>query len=567
MTRPPQKVIDAIESPVTQVTRRAEIYESDGETLWDDAGTESRLLDGNVTVDGNRDERRQLDITLDNRDGALVHEPDSFWYDKVIKTFRGVNFTPPATPPRILVIEDQSGSQRIKPKLRNLGFYDVTFKTTATSLNDLMGYDIIVSDQRFGATGKTSLLGAAFDAGLCVMTIGNDSNAGNVPRIIGNSMSVPTITAYGMVPMTGDNPLQGGWTSENQGADSGQAITVLAAGVQGVATWTYSSTLTYTAAILEDPISRAKWFHFQPVDWNSQGLILMQNALNWMWDYKTDVEWEIQTGEFCIDRIDEANFPNRLKVTGRDYAKRMMLSKFERATMFHAGTDIEDLIQDIAANAGIFKLRLPKLNLVLPDDATFPSGTTRWKACQDIAESVGLEIFFDAFGYLVLRLFLDPTLGPLAMNFLTGESGNLASYQKSSNDSMIANHVTVTGDEALLVWAESLNTEPSSPTRIAKIGDRLKEIKNPLIKTNFAAQQLADSWLKIAALEEYNLDFSSFVYPWLEASEIISFTDPAKDPGDFPTRFLLSNFTIPMGLGAMPANGRRITLVGQEYSA
>lgn len=92
---PPSGAVSAINSGLTIWTRRAEIYESDGTTLWTppNGSTTSRLIGGNVNVDYTRDERRTLDITLDNTDGMLESDGgEGFWYNKIIKVYRGVTY-------------------------------------------------------------------------------------------------------------------------------------------------------------------------------------------------------------------------------------------------------------------------------------------------------------------------------------------------------------------------------------------------------------------------------------------------------------------------------------------
>lgn len=88
---PPPAAQAAIASGISIITRRVEIYESDGLTPWGDG--KSRLVDGAISLDYSRDERRTLDLSLYNGDGAL--EPNDyrgFWYDKIIKTYRGVRY-------------------------------------------------------------------------------------------------------------------------------------------------------------------------------------------------------------------------------------------------------------------------------------------------------------------------------------------------------------------------------------------------------------------------------------------------------------------------------------------
>src|ERR1035437_3764298 len=71
----------------TQVSRRVDVYESDATTIFM-AGIP--IVSGGVTADETRDERRDMDITFDNRDHSLDSSEGGFWYDKVIKPNRGV---------------------------------------------------------------------------------------------------------------------------------------------------------------------------------------------------------------------------------------------------------------------------------------------------------------------------------------------------------------------------------------------------------------------------------------------------------------------------------------------
>lgn len=66
--------------------RRVDIHNADG-SLW--MGDVS-VVSGNISVDYSRDERRTLDLELDDADGLFKSDPQGFWYDKIIKVYRGV---------------------------------------------------------------------------------------------------------------------------------------------------------------------------------------------------------------------------------------------------------------------------------------------------------------------------------------------------------------------------------------------------------------------------------------------------------------------------------------------
>jgi hypothetical protein len=74
----------------TRLDARVEIYEQDGTTRWA-YDKVRRAVEGSISVDYSRDERRTLDLVLDNSDNVLVNAPGYFWYDKVIKVFKRVN--------------------------------------------------------------------------------------------------------------------------------------------------------------------------------------------------------------------------------------------------------------------------------------------------------------------------------------------------------------------------------------------------------------------------------------------------------------------------------------------
>lgn len=277
-----------------------------------------------------------------------------------------------------------------------------------------------------------------------------------------------------------------------------------------------------------------------------------------------DGVYQNQLGEFVIDNIKEKRFPKYLSISGRDYTKKMLVSKFARATNFTAGSSPEELIRDMAANAGIFKVSLPVTGKTISTDQYFDRGVTRWEACKKIANSYNYDLYFDANGYLVMAPFVDPSTSPTVFTFKTGSpDGTIADYDKSSNDSQLYNHVAVTGEGAgqIPVVAEALNTQPDSPTSIDEIGDRLYEFVSSFIYTTEQAQDVADSFLKIHALEQFDINLNSLIIPWLDVNTVIQFIDPDPNPND-PDRFLLSSMSMPLGLGTMTAVGKRITIVG-----
>jgi len=241
-----------------------------------------------------------------------------------------------------------------------------------------------------------------------------------------------------------------------------------------------------------------------------------------------------------------------------------MLSKYVQATQVATGQPLEALITSISGAAGITKRALPATGITVGRTFFFDRGVTRWDAMKEICSAYDYDIYFDATGYLVIEPYSDPSTTAPTVVVYTGEDGVLASFEKSTTDTRIYNSIVVTGESSDAttpnVFATAKNTNPLSPTRIAAIGERVYQYTSSFITTTAQAQAVADSFLAVHALEEFELNFESLMMPWLEVGDIMGFVDPDPQPGD-PTEFLISSISIPIALGPMSAVGKRVTNV------
>src|SRR5512144_2702004 len=90
---PPDDVLNELTSGLIRVIRRVEIYESDAITPWNIDNWNARLVDGSISVDRERDEKRSCDFVLDNTDGLLKNDARTgLWYDKILKAYWGIKF-------------------------------------------------------------------------------------------------------------------------------------------------------------------------------------------------------------------------------------------------------------------------------------------------------------------------------------------------------------------------------------------------------------------------------------------------------------------------------------------
>lgn len=564
------EVLSAIMSGSTNITRRLEIYESDGETLWTPG--EARMITGNVTVDYSRAERRTIDVTLDNKDDLLRHDPNEFWYDKILKAYRGVQYQNTRKTPRIAVLYNQSpGPNYLYNELRRLGFNDLTDKTNATQVADFDGYDIVLAYSHVWAIPSdiAALLESAYNAGFNIFTSGNDNTEVQIP-LIGSNISKTDGAIWSIDPVEWDTPVSTEWESSGSlGTDTGNLPTSATNGTQIVGTYTWSGNLTYPVLIKSNNID-ARWFHFQP-QIPTSGLQtpmrrLWSDAVNWLYGFGDTRHWEVKIGEFLIDSINSDHFPKHIHVTGRDYTKKLLNVGFRTSTTFSMGLSIDNVVQGIALNGGITKFIGGAANVTLQAELSFDREAQRWQAIQDICTANGVEVYFDAEGYLVTRTFRDPVSSPTTVTLKAGaDGGNLANIQKSSSDGELKNVVVVSAEnpdlEGIFYQGVAINDEPNHPARVSRIGERTYFYSSSVLTSNEKCLETAKNFLKVMSLEEFEVNFGSICFPWLEGGDIAEFIDPEPGIGD-PDRYLLSSFSIPLGLGPMTGNMKRVTIVG-----
>ncbi len=287
--------------------------------------------------------------------------------------------------------------------------------------------------------------------------------------------------------------------------------------------------------------------------------------------FDTDLgSWEKCLGHFLADSIASPHFPPTVTINGRDFTKKLINDEFPAATMFQSGTGVAAVIRTIALNAGIYDFNLDDGGAFLTIDSLHEAGTSRWEGCAKICEGYGLDLFFDSNAVLTMHPYADPVSTPTIFTFVTGPRvGNLVSYDKVVNDSRLKNHVVVVGattkSGAIPAWGQAENNEPSSPTRIEKVGRRTDKIDSPYVTTDNEAVALAETYLSVAGLESYEVSLGAVQVPWLDVGNVVNFIDPDPYP-DQPEQFMLTSIDIPWKLGPMTGQAKRVQLVGTGFT-
>jgi hypothetical protein len=573
---PPRYIIDAIEDGVVAITRRMEVYEEDGTTLWYASSEEDpltkRLIDGSITVDYNSAERRKGDLTLLNHDFAFRLNPSGgFYYDKIIKLYRGVEFNPSLIQPKIGLVETDLTGNTLDGALRVISRsgYMVDNISTATGYGDIADYDIVMALNQTTPLNKHLLFKEAHARGKHVFTISIDATNNEIPYYGGGGSFTGN---WGIQPSVNDSPLRNLiTTSGNIVSDTGWHTDTPANG--GIAVAMNSQSPSWIAVIMGLNKVGSYWFQYQMnaavlANQETHNVNFLTGVLKYLaTGGLTSDTWEVQLGEFMIDGVNDQIFPNQVKVNFRDYTKKLLKDKIAQTSTFVAGTPLRTFVRSIAANGGITKFREAIGDEIFPNDITYDRKTDRWKMITDACTAFDYEVFFDNEGYLVVRKFNDPTTAPIYQSFGTGATGNLVSFDRSINDGRIFNIARVYGDpisnDRLPYFGEAINDDPASPTSIMELGRRPWEFEGNYFTSDQQCLDLARSRLKILGLESYDINFSSIYYPWLEVGEIVEILDPHRNSTD-PTRFLMDQITLPIKLGPMSGTGKRVTLVGNS---
>ncbi len=585
---PSASVLASFTAGTATVKRWADIYLADNVTLWK---SNVGMTSGSVSVDATRDERRNLDISLFDADGDLNFGAGGLWYDKIIKPYSGV-VLPSTTEPGYVSLPGIAGNHIsiTRSALGSLTTLEFAVRVSLVSIGvaqKLAGWALGDAELTLDAANKlsvkvTSTTPTVIGGGLASVAV--PLLAVNTKIWLKGKVTVSSAACDYAFSLTDTNDYDSAvWTTIGTtvtGTNAAAAVrltnsTAAIFGTNAVANAGFAGKLHAAS----EYVNNAKTIEINPgavaagastfaaltsqtVTVASSGGTIAQVIAAVTTPGDT---WASPLGEFMIDKINRPRFPHDIKVTGRDFVKKLKLALFASTTSFPVGDNIATTIKTIATNGGIAKFNFAATTKTIGAVVICQRGDDRWTVCKKLAESIGHELFFDAFGYLTLRPFVDPLTAPVIHTFRTGPAvGNLANYERTTQDTFLFNDVIVFGDgpDFPLIFAEATNTNTTSPTRIAMIGTRtMTPIKNQFLTTNADALVLAQKILAVSSLESYDVNLDAIIAPWLESGTAVEFVAPDAAITD-PTRFLLSNFSIPMTLGTMSCNVKRITIVG-----
>lgn len=558
---PSAEVIQRIQAGAVEIYARADIYEADTTTPW---MLDAPLLDGSVSVDFARDERRQCSLVFANPTGALKSRPGGFWYDKVIKVFRGIRG-------HINYLQDDGTLPIYDDDLETIEDETILLEDWETQIGEFYIDDIDMT--RFpgavsvsGRDGTKKLLQAKF------ATSTEFASGVSIESI------VQAVAFAGGIPIAKMNlPLTGVNTDRKHLYDR---TTERWAAIKEVCEVNgYQVYFDYEGLLTLEPFADPADPGESPSVWTFE--IGGRNVRNGDFEDLNPVngepEWwyEVTTGSptFAVTNDGQArsgDYAARITTpTGADgggvYSGRLKvepgwvfrISAWSKATVNTGGGKyIRAMFRTSEAaawSAEAMVVNNANFTHEYTEDSgliTVPAGISHMDIRLDNWTGTAKTVWWD--DVLVERVFPAEDV-----------KGNLVNYQKKSLSARIYNHVVVTGESSDRppVWEQVENNEPTSPTRIAELGRRTYFYTSAFITTEAQALATAQRFLAIHALEAFEVGLESIVLPWLEPGQVVEFIDPEAAASD-PVRYLLSDITIPLRPAPMAANVKRVTVVG-----
>lgn len=297
-----------------------------------------------------------------------------------------------------------------------------------------------------------------------------------------------------------------------------------------------------------------------------------------------DGELELASlGVFVIQDVDVISDQGgaSIQVSGLDRSLRAIDAAFESATTYAEGSGylatILKVIQDgypgVPYNPDDFQSTdgvTPLLNA--------EEGGDRWQYALDMAAAIGLDLYFDEDGVLVLRAIPDPAATEREPDdfIVEGESGvvvnpSLTNLTRKWTRADAYNRWIVTGDNPNVDGTppRGTSTDQTGPTRYeGPMGRKPKFFSSSFISTDDQAQAAADGMKAKERGISQSIDFGSLVNPALQPGDIVRIkrTLPNTSDPQHPLEIvnedhIIDSLSIPLGIEGGMSGTTRVTRV------
>lgn len=219
----------------------------------------------------------------------------------------------------------------------------------------------------------------------------------------------------------------------------------------------------------------------------------------------------------------------QIAISMYDRSRKVARDLFTATYSIAAGTNALTAIKAILARS------FPDLTydavgttLTVPSTLVYAIGDDPWAACQDLATSMGCEVYFDVDGDVVIAPPPDiNSLGAAAMTYVEGDGCSMTGLDAVYTDSPGYNGVIVIGQSPANTTAPVIgvawDTEPSSPTYwLGPYGKVPQIVNDSTITTQADAQASATNLLNGQLGFSAQISVTAYVNPALEAGDVIA---------------------------------------------
>lgn len=249
--------------------------------------------------------------------------------------------------------------------------------------------------------------------------------------------------------------------------------------------------------------------------------------------YDTDDVELVPLGRFGIEDVDVEDTGEELsiRVKGFDKSKDVQRRRFTGAYVIARGTNyavaIRELINTVMPG---LTYNFPVVDFVTPQMVFgldgWSGGGDVWEKASEMAASIGMELFFDANGALVLRPEPDPTVDPVVAEYEEGPKSTLLHVSRGISRENVYNHVVAYGgqnsDADTPVRVDAYDNNPSSPTYyLGPFGDVPFFFRSTFVLTTAQAQAVADAQLRKLLGTPETIQFISIVNPAHEVGDSV----------------------------------------------
>lgn len=259
----------------------------------------------------------------------------------------------------------------------------------------------------------------------------------------------------------------------------------------------------------------------------------------------------VPLGVFILTSVEITDTANgrRITVSGSDRSLRVQRAKFTNHNFYiDSGTAKETAI------ANMLKDRYPAVQTNFPATnqttpiiyPTLDQSSDPWRESQKIAESAGMDLYFDENGVCRMRPIPDPDLGSPVATYEDDVDSVLVQLNRSLSTDETYNYVVYTGEGTNLsigVIGEAWDDNPVSPTYRYTYGEVPLFKSSPNVLTVAEAQEAALAELRKVIGASEKITWDSIVNPAHDVYDIVKIV---RSPSGVNATLMIDAITIPL---------------------